>query len=95
MDTKRMRDPVRERFEAEFSRQFPIIFSAAKAGESKAHGDMSVAWWGWKAALESLVIELPEACEYAEQDGDYAKGHRIGKRDVVAAIEAQGLKVRS
>ena len=89
MDTNKMR----EQFEAEFSRQFPTIFSAAKSGESKAHGDMSVAWWGWQAALESLVIKLPETCEYAEPNGEYAKGHRIGKRDMVAAIEAQGLKV--
>ncbi|PYD15829.1 hypothetical protein [Pseudomonas syringae] len=60
MSNDKMGDPVREQFETVFSEAFPLIFAAAKAGEAKAHGDMSVAWWGWKASREALVIELPQ-----------------------------------
>lgn len=54
-DTNKMRDPVREQFETVFSEAFPLIFAAAKAGEAKAHGDMSVAWWGWQASRQAVV----------------------------------------
>lgn len=62
MDTNKMRDPVREQFEAEFNRQFPTIFAAAKAGDSKAHGDMSVAWWGWQASRAATAWQPMDSC---------------------------------
>ncbi len=49
---------------------------------------------GWHASREAVVIQLPEKCEYADPDSDYAKGHRQGKRDVVDCIEGADLKVR-
>lgn len=58
MDTNKMRDISREQFEEVFQAKFPCIYAAAKAGESKAHGDMSVAWWGWQASREAVVVDL-------------------------------------
>ena len=44
------------------------------------------AWWAWKASREALVIELP--------DEDGMQGH-LWAPDVVAAMEAAGVKVKS
>lgn len=52
------------------------------------------AWEGWQASRESLVIELPEKCVFAEPLGKYASGYRQGMRAVVDKIEAAGLKVK-
>lgn len=84
-DTK-MRDPVREQFETVFSEAFPLIFAAAKAGEAKAHGDMSVAWWGWQALRQAVVVELP--AEWATNVGTMLPPPAVHK-----AIKAQGLRV--
>lgn len=86
MDTNKMRDLSREQFEAEFNRQFPTTYAAAKAGESKAHGDMSVAWWGWQASREAVVVELPQ--QYGV-NRDWNQAIRYCHQ----AIEAQGMKV--
>lgn len=94
MDTNKMRDISREQFEEVFQAKFPRIYAAAKAGESKAHGDMSIAWWGWQASRESVVVELPG---YGQPDcEEHAEWHhtRNGTIDACARmIEAQGLKV--
>lgn len=97
MDTNKMRDPVREQFEAEFNRQFPTIFAAAKAGDSKAHGDMSVAWWGWQASRAAVVVELPamllEDEDEVGEDWPVNEAYNNGINGCKVAIEAQGLKV--
>ena len=51
-------------------------------------------WAEADAAIGAIVIKLPEKCEYADAQSDYAKGHRQGKRDVVDVLEAAGLKVK-
>lgn len=56
--------------------------------------DMQHAWQSWQASRECLVIELPEKCEYADDQGDYAKGHRQGIRSAVDAITAAGVKYK-
>lgn len=99
MDTNKMRDISREQFEEVFQAKFPCIYAAAKAGESKAHGDMSVAWWGWQASREAVVVELPARkgidhyC-YDQGANCNAEGHNQCLVQVAAAIEAQGLKVK-
>ncbi|MGK0158887.1 hypothetical protein [Pseudomonas mosselii] len=107
MDTNKMRDISREQFEAVFSEKCPLTFAAAKAGESKAHGDMSVAWWGWQASREALTVELPSASAYegltqhlgcvielTYQKPEHDPVELVRLPDVVVAIEACGLKVK-
>jgi len=48
---------MRAEFEAEFKRKFPLTYQAALSGESKAHGDLSNAWWGWEASRQALEVE--------------------------------------
>ncbi|MCZ9636853.1 MULTISPECIES: hypothetical protein [Pseudomonas putida group] len=45
-------DLIRKQFEDAFSANFPCTYKAAKAGDSKAHGDMSCAWWGWQSSCD-------------------------------------------
>ena len=45
-------------------------------------------------ALDSILVELPEKCEYADGQSDYAKGHRQGIRSVVDALTAAGVKYK-
>lgn len=88
MDTNKMRDISREQFEAVFNEKYPLTFAAAKAGESEAHGAVSIAWWGWQASREAVVVDLPgKPCYrgYAAYDD--------AMTDAAKAIEAQGLKV--
>ena len=90
MDTNKMRDISREQFEEVFQAKFPCIYAAAKAGESKAHGDMSVAWWGWQASREAVVIELPCDRSFSASDDPW-----FVREQCKGAIEDQGLKVAS
>lgn len=98
MDANKMRDISREQFEAVFSEKYPLIFAAAKSGDSKAHGDMSIAWWGWQASREAVVVHMPNRASdaYREHFDDVEGGsfHEAAYiSDVRKAIEAQGLKV--
>lgn len=66
--------------------------------ERNGKGQYYVMWvqgaaLGWMASREAVVIGRPEKCEFADPDGDYAKGYRLGIRSMVDVIEAQGLKV--
>lgn len=47
---------------------------------------INTAWWGYKAALDSLEIDLPQP----DQENDL---HQYEAK-VIDAIEAQGLKVK-
>lgn len=51
-------DLIRDQFEDAFNALYPITYKAAKAGEPKAHGDMSCAWWGWKASRDAVALKL-------------------------------------
>lgn len=86
MDTNKMRDISREQFEAVFNEKYPLTFAAAKAGESEAHGAVSIAWWGWQASREAVVVELP--AEWVTNVGEMLPPPAVRR-----AIEAQGLKV--
>ena len=95
MDTNKMRDISREQFQAVFSEKYPLTFAAAKSGDSKAHGDMSIAWWGWQASREAVVVELPseDTCRTStskEEAAQDAYNHALG--ECRSVIEAQGLK---
>lgn len=96
MDTNKMRDISREHFEAVFNEKYPLTFAAAKSGESEAHGAASIAWWGWQASREAVVVELPseDTCRTStskEEAVQEAYNHALG--ECRSAIEAQGLKV--
>lgn len=98
MDTNKMRDISREQFEAVFSEKYPMIFAAAKAGESEAHGAVSIAWWGWQASREAVVVELPpKISSHNTTEGGFvrpeAEHYDEAVDDCREAIEAQGLKV--
>lgn len=53
---------------------------------------LRLACLAWAASREALVIQLPEKCEYADFQSEYAKGHRQGMRAYRDAIEAAGVK---
>lgn len=96
MDTNKMRDISREQFEAVFSEKYPLTFAAAKAGESEAHGAVSIAWWGWQASREAVVVELSELRSVPDRDC-WARTNGLGFNNALKEsrqmIEAQGLKV--
>lgn len=63
-------DVIREKFEEAFRAHYPAIYEAAKAGESKAHGDMNIAWTGWRMSrdcLDDVQILLSTVCELQEE----------------------------
>lgn len=92
-DTNKMREENREQFEA-WARKMSMDLEYRNipgVGQFYVCPRTLLAQEAWQASRQAVVVELPERCEYADPQGEYAKGHRIGKRDVVAAIEAQGL----
>lgn len=91
MATNKMRDISREQFEAVFSEKYPLTFAAAKAGEPEAHGAVSIAWWGWQASREAVVVELPP--KWSDEANSNKQAWDCGIEDARMAIEAQGLKV--
>lgn len=99
-------DPVLEEFEAAYVESMVEIIGNGirkRAVENTKllmqNGDfqdpaLRLAFWAWKTSRETLVIKLPEKCEYADPQSEYAKGHRQGMRAVVDQVEASGLKVK-
>ncbi|WP_323615399.1 hypothetical protein [Pseudomonas putida] len=73
MNTNKMRDISREQFEAVFSEKYPLTFAAAKAGESEAHGAVSIAWWGWQSSREAVVVEIEQIRSEAKRQEDGLK----------------------
>lgn len=66
---------MRERFEEAFNAQFPSTYKAAKTGDSKAHGDMSCAWWGWQSSCDhtkdqhaALRMALADCVTFLERE---------------------------
>lgn len=55
-------------------------FTARDAEGNYLEESLNYAWWGWNAALDSVVIELPPAL--------------ADDLTLIAAIEAGGLKVK-
>lgn len=47
------------------------------------HRETAIAWWSWQASREAVAVVLP----------DEEPGYMYYAPDVLAAIEAQGLKV--
>ncbi|HDS1695760.1 MULTISPECIES: hypothetical protein [unclassified Pseudomonas] len=91
MDTnKMMPEAMKSEFEAAFLQVFG--FGAAEAIAAKddtAMAIMGAAAWAWQASREAVVVELPKP--HYEFEGDPAP--EMFASQVVAAIEAQGLKV--
>lgn len=91
-------EKMREEFEARNSHRAWFVSGGRKDSgpEGYVYDDFTtdMCWTCWVDSRETLVIELPEKCEYADSQSDYAKGHRQGRRDVVDCIEAAGLKVK-
>lgn len=89
MDTNKMRDISREQFEATVIKQFEGLGEESPSLIRNDDGDyqgleVQAAWWGWQASREAVVVELP----------DEEPGYMYYAPDVLAAIEAQGLKVK-
>lgn len=70
---------MREQFEAAFVAKYGFGRLAASAN-ADAHAIYEAAKWAWQASREAVSVELPNH-------------FRPSKQDVIAAIEAQGLKV--
>ncbi|MNN13417.1 hypothetical protein D3C81_1264490 [compost metagenome] len=97
MDTNKMRD----QFEAAYVEEMATycgqdIRQRAKAnlGWRQENGDyrdpmVRLAYWAWGASRKAVVVELPKP--HYEFEGDEAP--EMFALQVVAAIEAQGLKV--
>lgn len=101
-----MNDKVREQFQAWYLAEMLEMFGE----DARSQIELNLAWsrddgsyadpmlrlglMAWQASRETLVVERPEKCEFAEPGGDYEKGYRQGVRSMVDRIEAQGLKVK-
>lgn len=55
---------------------------------------VEMAWQVWNAALDSVMIDLPESFTYCEQMTGYESDPVMDSGEVIAAIEAVGLKVK-
>lgn len=86
MDTNKMR----EQFEAWASGQLimPVdVIQSCRYDDSYANTVLNIAWRGWAASREAVVVELPKFDEYP------ASMERDMQQSLRAAIEAHGLKV--
>ncbi|WP_070414718.1 hypothetical protein [Pseudomonas lundensis] len=81
-----MTDKMREEFEASVLSEYPNQNMGKFATGEYQSTTIEHCWWAWKKSREVLVIELP--------DEDGMQGH-LWAPDVVAAIEAAGVKVKS
>lgn len=92
MDTNKMRDQVREQFEEKFPVPNGMVWCDAARQYVKALGCIcppaaitahNQLWKSWQASREAVAVVLP----------DEEPGYMYYAPDVLAAIEAQGLKV--
>ena len=84
-----MTDKMREEFEAAVALEAkePVLaVYLSRRDDTYSTSTLHFAWWAWKQSREALVIELP--------DEDGMQGH-LWAPDVVAAMEAAGVKVKS
>ncbi|WP_046488699.1 hypothetical protein [Pseudomonas veronii] len=81
-----MSDKMREEFEASVLSEYPNQNMGKFATGEYQSTTIEHCWWAWKKSREVLVIELP--------DEDGMQGH-LWAPDVVAAMEAAGVKVKS
>ncbi|MDB1108098.1 hypothetical protein [Pseudomonas extremaustralis] len=81
-----MTDKMREEFEASVLSEYPSQNMGRFATGDYQSTTIEHCWWAWKKSREVLVIELP--------DEDGMQGH-LWAPDVVAAMEAAGVKVKS
>lgn len=84
-----MNDKVREEFETAVALEAkePVLaVYLSRRDDTYSTSTLHFAWWAWKQSREALVIELP--------DEDGMQGH-LWAPDVVAAMEAAGVKVKS
>ena len=82
-------DKMREEFEVAVALEAkePVLaVYLSRRDDTYSTSTLHFAWWAWKASREALVIELP--------DEDGMQGH-LWAPDVVAAMEAAGVKVKS
>lgn len=97
MDTNKMRDPVREQFEAWMHREFawPIGLLSLAWDESTGtykEANFHIGWTAWKASRAAVVVELPSAIE-SPPYACFQSGWNDMRGEAVDAIEAQGLRV--
>ncbi|KQQ60130.1 hypothetical protein ASF84_05325 [Pseudomonas sp. Leaf127] len=97
-DTNKMRDPMREQFEVKFPVPAGVawkesigMYEVVDVWSLKniyTIGEQNARWEGWQASRQAVVVDLPETFE---------PGHGwdlcMEVDEVVAAIEAQGLRV--
>lgn len=84
-----MTDKMREEFETAVALEAkePVLaVYLSRRDDTYSTSTLHFAWWAWKQSREALVIELP--------DEDGMQGH-LWAPDVVAAMEAAGVKVKS
>jgi hypothetical protein len=84
MSIHEMTESMKAEFLAAFRSQFHFGEMTATAND-QADAMLKAAAWAWQASRAALVIELPQ------EDG--MDGH-LWAPDVVAAIEAAGVKVK-
>jgi len=87
MDTNKMRDPVREQFEAWLRKEYQL-----ESGDqiNFANGEVRMMLKGWIASREAVVVELPKQYGIGGMASDYRDQGIEECRD---AIRAQGLRV--
>lgn len=105
MDTNKMREQFEDWASAQFVMPVEVIKECRYEG-TYANTVLNIAWRGWEASREAVVVELPSACAYegltdhlgsvielSYEDPEHDPVGLARLPDVRAAIEVQGLKV--
>lgn len=84
----------RELFEADLISKNPGARLCLSKREGGSYRNMYVqgGWEGFNAALDAVVIELPEVIDLSN---DFGKGHFVGVMDVKKSIESTGLGLKA
>lgn len=86
MDTNKMRADFEAAFVAKYG--FGRLTASANAD---AHAMYEAAKWAWQASRKAVVVEVPEGSDIS--DWSLEDQQVVNRKEAIAAIEAQGLKV--
>lgn len=93
MDITKSREEFEEWLESKNKSNFRELLTRGFL-RSYLHDSTQSQWEVWKAARESIVVELPELCGDGENDTDYIEGLNDGINQSARALRAAGIRIK-